>query len=117
MGADCLGEGSLYAGLMRLAPFSQGNRPPVLAATGLRVVARRPMGAGDRHAKLVLADQGQSCQEVLWWNSDPTWQPEGLIDVAFTLSSNEWQGNARLRLTLEGIRPHAGSQEGHESSA
>jgi single-stranded-DNA-specific exonuclease len=112
-----VGEGSLYQILTRLAPYSEGNRPPILASLGLRVVGRRSVGAGDRHTKLVLADDRQVCQEVLWWNSDPTWQPEGLVDAAFTLSSNEWQGSARLRLTLEGIRPHAGRQEEHESSA
>jgi len=111
-----VGEGSLYQTLSRLAPYSEGNRPPVLASLGLKVVARRPVGAGDRHTKLVLADDRQVCQEILWWNSDPTWEPHGLVDAAFTLSSNEWQGSARLRLTLEGIRPHAGRQEEHESS-
>lgn len=116
LAADTLGAESPYATLMRLAPFSEGNRPPILAATGLHVVAQRPVGAGNRHTKLILVDQERVSQEVMWWNSDPAWQPEGLVDVACTLSSNEWQGNARLRLTLEGIRPHTGGQEERESS-
>jgi len=111
-----VGEGSLYQTLIRLAPYSEGNRPPIVACLGLRAAALRLVGAGERHTKLVLTDESQVCHEVLWWNSDPAWRPEGLVDAAFTLSSNEWQGSARLRLTLEGIRPHVRRQEEHESS-
>ncbi|MGH2347067.1 MAG: DHHA1 domain-containing protein, partial [Chloroflexota bacterium] len=117
VGSCRVGENTLIGTLSRLAPFSEGNRPPVLACLGLRVAARRPLGAGGRHCRLVLAGPDQVCREVLWWNSEPDWQPNGLVDVAFTLSSNEWQGSTRLRLTLEGIRPHTASQEEHESLA
>ncbi len=117
VGPCAFGQDSLLGTLSRLAPYSEGNRPPVLASLGLRVAARRPLGAGDRHCRLVLADAHQACREVLWWNCDPGALPEGRVDVAFTLSSNEWQGSTRLRLTLEGIRPHAVSQEKFESLA
>jgi single-stranded-DNA-specific exonuclease len=111
LGPCAVGSDSLLGILSRLAPYSEGNRPPVLACRGLRIAARRPMGPGDRHCRLVLADDAQVCREVLWWNCDQCALPEGRVDVAFTLSSNEWQGSTRLRLTLEGIRPHAVSQE------
>ncbi len=117
VGACRLGQDSLISTLSRLAPFSEGNRQPVLACLGLRVVGRRPLGTGDRHCKLILAGPDEVCREILWWNRDPAWQPSGRVDVAFTLSSNQWQGTTRLRLTLEGIRPHVVSQEEHESLA
>ena len=117
VGPGDVGPDSLIGALSRMAPFSEGNRPPVLACLGLRVAARRSLGTGGRHCRLVLAGPDQVRREVLWWNGDPCLLPEGRVDVAFTLSSNEWQGSTRLRLTLEGIRPHAVSQEEFDSLA
>jgi single-stranded-DNA-specific exonuclease len=105
---DChdLGPASLYAVLARMAPFAHGNPPPVLASLGLHLVGRR-LSTNGRHLTLFLADRQGCHHEVVWWRYDPTWQPAGEIDVAYTLQKDEWHGRTSVRLTLVALRPAA----------
>lgn len=99
-----LGPSSLYGTLQRLAPFAPGNLSPVLASFGLHLAGRR-LSTNGRHLTLTLADSSGRQHEVVWWRYDPTWQPQGRIDVAYTLSKDEWRGHTCVRLTLEAVRP------------
>lgn len=96
----------LYDLLQALAPFTEGNPQPVLASRGLTLHARRAMGDQGLHERLALADPRGATRDVLWWNADRGWRPEGGLDVAYTLDWELWQGRPNVRLILQGLRTY-----------
>ena len=90
----------------RLAPFAEGNPEPVLGSFGLKVVGRRPLGLGDQHLLLTLADGQGFAHEIKWWRYEHRWEPTALIDVAYTATMETWQGRTTQQLTLRDVRPH-----------
>lgn len=90
----------------RLAPFAEGNPEPLLGSFGLKVVGRRPLGLGDQHLLLTLADAQGFAHEVKWWRYEHRWEPTALIDVAYTATMETWQGRTTQQLTLRDVRPH-----------
>ncbi|HWE63561.1 MAG TPA: hypothetical protein VHB98_17750, partial [Chloroflexota bacterium] len=107
---DLSGEptAGMLALLRRLAPFCEGNPPPVFASYGLRVHGQRRFGAQGRHLLITLADAAGYRRDLKWWRHDPEWHHAGLIDVAYTITRDDWQGSTALQLTVRGIRPHQG---------
>ena len=91
--------------LGRLAPFGEGNRPPVLASRRLSLTALQTMGEKNDHFRLRLADREGIANEVIWWNGDRELIPRGLMDAAYTLRANLYGGARRLQIELVDLRP------------
>ncbi len=91
-----------------LEPFGMKNPRPVFAAYGLRLMpgSRVVRGQGE-HLKLDLMQDGARMGGIAFRHGDklPALQAGGLVDVAFSLSWNEWQGNRSLQLDVKDIRP------------
>ena len=91
----------------RLEPTGQDNTPPVLMARGCRVRGVRTVGNG-KHLKLSLESQPVS----LVWEAvgfyHGAWKEKlnegSLVDIAFQLEVNEWQGRRTLQLNLQDLR-------------
>lgn len=70
-----------------------------------RVISQRLLRGG--HLQLELEQQGSRVRAIAW-----RWQGEGtvpeLVDVAFRLRSDSWQGEERLQLELVGLRGSGG---------
>jgi hypothetical protein len=79
----------------------------VLAAETVHVVSQRILGRERLHRKLVVQDSDQAQREVLWWNGAEHTLPEGLIDLAFTVGWNTYQGRRSLAMTLVDLRPRS----------
>ena len=94
------------AQIERLAPFAEGNAEPMLGSFGLRLVGRRPLGSGDQHLLLTLADAQGFAHEIKWWRYEHGWEAATLIDVAYTATMETWQGRTTQQLTLRDVRPH-----------
>ena len=104
---DALSAPAAVAGQVeRLAPFAEGNPEPVLGSFGLRLVGRRPLGSGDQHLLLTLADAQGFTHEMKWWRYEHGWEAVALIDVAYTATMETWQGRTTQQLTLRDVRPH-----------
>jgi len=56
------------------------------------------------HRKLVIRNAEQVEREVLWWNGVEHALPAGLVDLAFTVGWNTYQGRRNLALTLVDLR-------------
>jgi single-stranded-DNA-specific exonuclease len=97
-----LGEAdeALMDGLKRTGPFGQDNSEPVWAACGIKAIDSRILK--EKHLKLTLSD-GKVSREAIGFNLAEK-LPSGLIDVAFTLKENNWNGRTAIQLNIRDIR-------------
>ena len=96
---------SLVEEIERLAPFGNGNPLPTFVSRGLTVVQDRRIGRDGAHRRLLLQDEKERKQTVVWWRSADVELPSGPVDIAYTLGINEYRGARTPQLTLEAIRP------------
>jgi single-stranded-DNA-specific exonuclease len=89
-----------------LEPTGEANRKPVFMTPNMRVVDVRTVGNGDAHLKVKLSVNGEPPIDAIgfrlgdWANDMPD-----VIDAAYHLEVNEWQGRRNLQLNLQDIRP------------
>jgi single-stranded-DNA-specific exonuclease len=99
-----IGRG-FWRDLQRLEPLGAGLPAPVFWSNACRVISQRLLRGG--HLQLELEQQGSRVRAIAW-----RWQGEGtvpeLVDVAFRLHSDSWQGEERLQLELVGLRGSGG---------
>ncbi len=94
---------ALAEDLQRLAPFGNGNPAPRLLSRGVTIEQDQRMGKEGTHRRLTVS-QGDPRQQVVWFNGADVDIPSGPVDLAYTLSINEYKGNRSLQLMFEGIR-------------
>jgi single-stranded DNA-specific DHH superfamily exonuclease len=89
-----------------LAPFGMGNAEPVLALRGQRAHPRvldNKIPGEPGHLKLSLDSAPQV--DVIGFRQAPLAAlTDGLVDLAFKLSVDEYRGVRRLGLKLTGLR-------------
>jgi single-stranded-DNA-specific exonuclease len=83
----------------RLAPFGPGNERPIFATRDLTVVGSVQLGRTDEHRRVMVADEAQREQEVMWWQSVDEPLPEGKFDLAYTLGAHVFAGKTSVQLT------------------
>lgn len=85
-----------------LAPFGPGNPALVFATHGLHLESENRIGKTEIHRKLMVADDKNKKQEVIWWNSGSEDLPESLnnpgnkFDLAYRLRAATYRGNRQL---------------------
>lgn len=94
--------------LQRLEPFGIGHPAPLFWSCGCRVVEQRLLRGG--HLQLQLEQPGGGrCRAIAWrWQGEATVAP--LVDVAFRLRRDTWQGEIRFQLELVALRPGGGEE-------
>jgi len=102
----------LWQELERLQPFGQGNPEPVFALAGMELKSIAPLGrsgAGStpRHFRFTLfcPQHKRRLSGVAFNLEGPPPKAGSLLDLAFTLEENHWQGQRELRLKLVAFRP------------
>jgi single-stranded-DNA-specific exonuclease len=89
-----------------LEPCGAGNASPVFGVRGVRLTGRSRVGNG--HLKGTLDDGSTRLPSIgFQWADRVPWLGEGLVDAAFRLESNEWNGHSTLQARLCAISPHA----------
>ncbi len=88
-----------------LEPCGQGNASPVFGVRGVRVANRSNVGNG--HLKGVL-DDGRTRVPVIGfqWSDRVPWLGDELVDAAFRIECNEWNGMVTLQARLCALSPH-----------
>lgn len=103
----------LCATLSALEPCGQGNREPLLAVRGCRVLATGTFGLERQHVRVWLADDsGGSPREAIAFNKPglASHLPIGRrVDACFGLELDMWEGEERVRLLLRDLQPHRGA--------
>ncbi len=90
--------------VQRLAPFGNGNPQPVFLTRGLTRADDRRMGRDGTHRRLVLQDDKENKQPLVWFNGADAQLPEDPLDIAYTLNINEYKGERSLQLMYKDIR-------------
>jgi single-stranded-DNA-specific exonuclease len=88
-----------------LEPCGQGNPSPVFGVRGVRFANRTIVGNG--HLKGFLEDgTGRLCAIGFQWADRVPWLGDGLVDAAFRIETNEWNGFSTLQARLCALTPH-----------
>ena len=88
-----------------LQPFGMGNPEPVFMLAGLQLLEQRVLDGG--HLKLRL-QSGNRTFDAIGFRMAEAAPQAGMVDVAFNLDINVWQGRERLQLKLKGIKATGG---------
>jgi single-stranded-DNA-specific exonuclease len=89
-----------------LEPCGQGNPSPVFGVRGVRFTGRSIVGSG--HLKGFLEDAtGRLCTIGFQWADRVPWLGDGLVDAAFRIETNEWNGFSTLQARLCALSPHS----------
>lgn len=88
-----------------LEPCGAGNPSPVLGVRGVRLARRAVVGSG--HLKGLLEDGEARLSAIgFQWADRAAGLGEGLVDAAFRLETNDWQGLSTLQARLCALGPH-----------
>ncbi len=88
-----------------LEPCGAGNPSPVFGVRGVRFAGRMRVGQG--HLKGMLDDGRTRLSAIgFQWADRVPWLGDGLVDAAFRLESNEWNGRSTLQARLCALSPH-----------
>ncbi len=88
-----------------LEPCGSGNASPVFGVRGARFAGVSRVGNG--HLKGTLNDGGTRLPAIgFQWADRVPWLGDGLVDAAFRLESNEWNGRSTLQARLCALSPH-----------
>lgn len=97
-----------YRDLSAFAPFGEGNPEPVFALEQVVVREARLVGNGSKHWKLSLVPQGGiKAFDAIGFSlgtNFPDLKENDVLDIAFTLSENTWNGSTSLQLKLVDIK-------------
>jgi single-stranded-DNA-specific exonuclease len=89
-----------------LEPCGQGNPSPVFGVRGVRFTNRSIVGNG--HLKGFLEDgTARLCAIGFQWADRVPWLGDELVDAAFRIETNEWNGFSTLQARLCALSPHA----------
>jgi single-stranded-DNA-specific exonuclease len=88
-----------------LEPCGQGNPSPVFGVRGVRFLNRSIVGNG--HLKGVLDDGTSRVWAIgFQWADRVPWLGDDLVDVAFRIECDEWNGLSSLQARLCALAPH-----------
>jgi single-stranded-DNA-specific exonuclease len=88
-----------------LEPCGQGNPSPVFGVRGVRFANRGIVGNG--HLKGALDDGSHRLWAIgFQWADRVPWLGEGLVDAAFRIECDQWNGLSSLQARLCALTPH-----------
>ncbi|MGH7703068.1 MAG: single-stranded-DNA-specific exonuclease RecJ [Gemmatimonadales bacterium] len=98
-----------------LEPCGMGNPSPVFGVRGARFAGARRVGGG--HLKGTIETGGdrlaaiafQWADRVPWLGGEPGGEPGPLVDAAFRLEENDWQGFTSLQARIVALSPASAS--------
>ncbi len=96
---------NLVEDIQKLAPFGMNNPEPVLAIFGARIVSSKIVGNNAKHLSLQLSHRGFKFKAIAFGfgQYEQNLQPGELINLAFRLTINEWQGIREVQCVVVDI--------------
>ncbi|MEY4354179.1 MAG: hypothetical protein RLZZ609_2420 [Cyanobacteriota bacterium] len=102
-------DGAFWQALQRLGPFGVAHPMPVFWSVGCRVEQQKILRGG--HLQLTLS-QGEAKIQAMAWRWEGAESIPALVDVAYRLRQDGWQGRQRLVVDLLALRPSPQGDEG-----
>jgi single-stranded-DNA-specific exonuclease len=95
---------SLHDGLISMEPCGHGYAAPVLCTRRLRIAESRTVGKDSAHLKLRLTDGFLEQEAIAFRFGEFARDLPPLIDVAYQIEMNEWNGNRTLQMRVLDMR-------------
>jgi single-stranded-DNA-specific exonuclease len=93
--------------LERAGPFGEGNAAPVFISRGVRLQQNQAVGSHGAHLRFQI-EQGEKRLEGIGFGAGERRaeaESAGLVDVAYRLEENRWNGRKRVQAQLIDFRP------------
>ncbi len=92
--------------ILTFEPTGMGNLAPVFVTKGVTVVDARAVGKTGTHLKLKLQENGKVFDTIAFGfgHLSPKLALGSLIDIAYNLEENEWNGRVSLQLKAKDIK-------------
>jgi len=97
--------GSTHQAIQELAPFGQGNPPPIFLSRGVEVVDCQTMGNNGEHLRLKLKQNGVIWDAVAFRLGGYPAEVHSTIDIVYNLKLEQWCGQETLRLNILDLAP------------
>ena len=96
---------TLYDQIDGLQPWGIGNSFPVFWTPNVTVKEQKRIGKNQDHLKLVLQEENSPVEiKALAWRWGEYCPLPSIIDIAYKLQENHWQGVTNIELELVGVR-------------
>ena len=88
-----------------LEPYGQGNKVPLLAATGVTMTDRVPVGKTGDHLRFLAPDGRTSVPAIMFRVPDISRVAsyDGAVDLVFEAVAEHWQGRVKTKLMVKDI--------------
>lgn len=94
-----------YAEIQKLSPFGMGNPAPVFMTRGVVIAGINYVGKNKEHAQIMFEKDAVFLKGILFrFDSSLQLAPGKLVDVAYSIDKNEWNGNSSLQLKIRDIK-------------
>jgi single-stranded-DNA-specific exonuclease RecJ len=94
----------LLSDLDRLRPFGAGNEEPLFLLPNVRVAAISRIGAGGRHLRFAVQEDGRRLSGVAFRRQEIPVDAGGRSDLLFAVQENVYRGARSLQLLLRDAR-------------
>jgi single-stranded-DNA-specific exonuclease len=102
---------ALYEKIDELHPCGMENPDPVFWTSNVRVLEQQAIGQNQAHLKVLLTKGGGAGIKAIAWRWGEYRPIPSLVDVAYRLRLNEWNGTKSVELELIGIRLPSGTPQ------
>ncbi len=102
-----------FRAMEKMAPYGEMNPEPVFTLCKMRVIEMRAVGNGEKHLKLSLLPakdlqkKNKKLFKAIGFNFGQ-WSKKiklnDIIDIVFTLSNNEWNGNSNIEFKIVDLK-------------
>ncbi len=103
--------GKAHKELCQLEPHGPDNPRPVFVARGVRMISWRRVGKSESgigpHLQIKVRDSRKASWDAIFWRAgerSAELSENALLDIAFQLDENEWNGNKNLQLVLQDFK-------------
>ena len=88
-----------------LEPYGQGNKVPLLAATGVTMADRATVGKDGAHLRFLVTDGRSTVPAIMFRAPDVQrlTSYDGAVDVVFEVVAEWWQGRVKTKLMVKDI--------------
>jgi len=95
----------LRRGLDQLEPCGYANPQPLFLSRNVQAKDQRAVGHDGQHLKLKLSHGQSTWDSIAFRQGEWVGKLPGRVDVVYNLEINEWNGQRRLQLNVQDIRP------------
>ena len=91
----------------RMSPFGIGNSTPSFVSRGVQVIAAEPVGKTGKHLRLTVVSEEQTIRQCIGFGFGARSSElvmGDIIDIAFEVGINEWNGSREIQLSLIDIK-------------